>query len=281
MPRAACWSPSAPFSRWALNPDLLDEPTDEFPVDHVDENHDDTGDAHLCRWREVREHAQQNQLYEQQHAADFQSVDDRLRMIRHVDISVPEGMENTSATVSLSVAEERFGDTAPEDAVIAHHTGDGWQLLETRVESRGDGEVTLAAVTPGFSRFAVFATNRVEYRWQVEGEREVRTGQRIVPRFRELGRYQVNLTVEDAFGLTDDTVYEVLVDDVPRADVETVETHGRNRTATLRARVTNQVGDATVVWRFPDGSVRRVERDAGGDPGWSQKKTAEWSNFFC
>jgi len=189
--------------------------------------------------------------------ASKESVDDRLRMIRHVDISVPEGMENTSATVSLSIPEERFGDTPPEEAVIAHNTADGWQLLETRIESRGDGEVTLAAVTPGFSRFAVFATNRVEYQWRVEGERDVRTGQRIVPRFREVGRYQVNLSVEDAFGLTDDTVYHVLVDDIPRAEVATVEKHGRNRTATLRARVTNQVGSATVVWRFPDGSVRR------------------------
>jgi len=188
--------------------------------------------------------------------ASKESVDDRLRMIRHVDISVPAGMENTTATVTLTVPEERFGETSPEDAVMAHDTERGWQLLETRVEGRSNGTVTLSAVTPGFSRFAVFAENRVEYRWRVEGESLDRTGQRIVPQFRRVGTYQVNLTVEDAFGLTDDTAYRVLVDDVPQVDVETVHKHGRNRTATLRARVTNRVGDATVVWRFPDGTIR-------------------------
>ncbi|MFB6130605.1 MAG: PKD domain-containing protein [Salinigranum sp.] len=187
--------------------------------------------------------------------ASKESIDDKLRMIRQVDISVPPELENRSTRIEFTVPESKFGETDPSHAVVAHHTADGWQLLETSVVSRENGNVTLSAITNGFSPFAVFAENSVAFTWQVEGEHASRSGQRIDVAFPELGIYNVTLTVRDAFGLTDTTHYKVLVDDVPKVRVETVDKNDLNRTATLHATVKNQVGNTTVRWTFPDGTT--------------------------
>jgi PGF-CTERM protein len=59
---------------------------------------------------------------------------------------------DTTATVTMRVPREEIND--PDDTVILHETPDGWERLETTVESTTDEEVSLAADTT-FSLFAV------------------------------------------------------------------------------------------------------------------------------
>lgn len=60
---------------------------------------------------------------------------------------------DTSATVTMSVDRESVDD--PNNAVIVHETDQGWEELETNVESTSEEEVTLSALTESFSLFAV------------------------------------------------------------------------------------------------------------------------------
>jgi hypothetical protein len=192
--------------------------------------------------------------------AEKTSVADNKRMIRHVSISVPPEQRNQATPIELDVSADQLGTTNASELEIAHNTDQGWELLETDVVEREDGTITVRAVTPGFSRFAVFAQNSVEFQWDVETFETPFTGQRINPTFSEPGIYETRLTVRDAFGLTDQTKYRILANDRPEVTIEPVSTDRTNRTATLAADVTNEVGNSTVTWLFPDGSAKTGQR---------------------
>ncbi|WP_144901289.1 choice-of-anchor D domain-containing protein [Halobellus captivus] len=191
-----------------------------------------------------------------------ESIDDSLRMIHRVEITVPPEYENRSAIVQLRVPKEQFGSTTPENATIARNSG-GWQLLETDVAEETDEYVVLSAYTPGFSEFAVFADNSVTYEWDVETYDDPLTGRQIDPVFDDVGEFNVTLTVTDAFGLTDVADYRILVNDVPSVSLQRPPVIPPNETVTLVADVVDENGNVTVVWEFADGTTetgRVVER---------------------
>jgi hypothetical protein len=192
--------------------------------------------------------------------AEKTSVADNKRMIRHVSISVPPEQQNQPTPIELDVSPDQLGTTNASELEIAHNTDQGWELLATEVIERDDGTITVRAVTPGFSRFAVFAQNSVEFRWDVDTFNEPFTGQRINPTFNEPGIYEARLTVRDAFGLTDDTEYRILANDRPDISITPRRSDRENRTATLEADVTNEFGNTTVTWLFPDGSAKTGQR---------------------
>jgi len=195
------------------------------------------------------------------------AIDSERRLVKLVDIPVPPDREEAPASVRLRVAEERFADTDPADARLGRRTRGGWNLLPTTVVGREGGDVILRARTPGFSLFGVFADNDVAYTWRT-GNRTIE-GETADVRFDDPGRHLVNLTITDSFGLSDTTTYRVIANDRPTVDIERADggpIDGRlppNESITLRANVTDEVGNATVTWRFADGSTamgRTVER---------------------
>lgn len=189
------------------------------------------------------------------------AVDSDRRLVSLLDIPVPEGREETPATIRVPIDPDRFGSTDASQARIARLTDDGWQLLQTGVADRGGGEVTLQARTPGFSLFGVFAEDGATYTWE-RGNRTI-TDRTAEFNLTEPGLEEVNLTITDAFGQTDTTTYRILANDRPAVEVERPEEITPNESVTLRANVTDEVGNATVTWQFADGSTalgRTVER---------------------
>ncbi|MFA1610207.1 choice-of-anchor D domain-containing protein [Halobellus rubicundus] len=183
-----------------------------------------------------------------------ESIDDNLRMIHRVEITVPPEYENRSAILQLRVPRERFGETDPANATVARNSG-GWQLLETEIVEETPEYVVLSAYTPGFSEFAVFADNSVTYEWTVETYDEPFTGRQIEPSFDAVGIYETTLTVTDAFGLTDAATYRILVNDVPGVAVQRPPVIWPNETVTLVADVVDEYGNVTVTWEFSDGTT--------------------------
>jgi hypothetical protein len=189
------------------------------------------------------------------------AVDSDRRLVSLLDIPVPEGREETPATIRVPIDPDRLGSTNASQARLARLTDDGWQLLETAVVDRGGSEMTLQARTPGFSIFGVFAEDGATYTWE-RGNRTI-TDRTAEFNLTEPGLEEVNLTITDAFGQTDTTTYRILANDRPAVEVERPEEITPNESVTLRANVTDEVGNATVTWQFADGSTalgRTVER---------------------
>jgi len=81
----------------------------------------------------------------------------RVTVVSVANISVfdenGEKASDTAATVSMTI--DRDAVTDPENAIVVHETDDGWDELNTSIESVTNETVTLAAETDGFSLFAV------------------------------------------------------------------------------------------------------------------------------
>ena len=180
------------------------------------------------------------------------SVDRERRIVKAVDIDVPEDDEDEPATIRMRVNEERFAGADLTRPRIARLTEDGWQMLPTRIVGREGGQLLLEARTPGFSRFAVFSAPEVGYTWTL-GDEEV-TAEELRTRFDEPGYHNVTLTVTDAFGRSSKATYRVLVNDVPSVTIDVPENRTAGQEMRLRANVTDEVGNVTVGWTFPDGS---------------------------
>lgn len=79
-------------------------------------------------------------------------------------ITVPEDVRDTAATLSLRVSSDQLNDLdASADDLVAYRHADGeWQTLETEVVSESDNEIMIEAETPGFSYFAVSTAEEEE-----------------------------------------------------------------------------------------------------------------------
>jgi hypothetical protein len=177
-----------------------------------------------------------------------------VRTAAIVDITTPEELRHSAATVRIRVARDRFPATDPTDARIGRHTENGWQLLPTRVVEETDDTVLLEARTFGFSTFTVFAESEVSYEWTLPNGTSVGRDQ-LRTAFDEPGRYDVTLTVTDAFGRSDEARQQILVNDPPSVTIEGAENVTAGEETTLRANVTDEIGNATVTWLLPDGST--------------------------
>lgn len=170
-----------------------------------------------------------------------------------VDITPPSELRNTPALIRLEVDRDAFPETNATDARIGRHTPDGWQLLPTQVVEETDETVLLEARTQGFSVFTVFAESTVQYEWELPNGRTV-VGDDLRTSFAEAGRYNVTLTVTDAFGRTGTTQHRLLVNDPPSVVIEKVS-GSTDDEVTLRANVTDRFGNTTVTWTLPNGSM--------------------------
>jgi PGF-pre-PGF domain-containing protein len=182
-------------------------------------------------------------------------VDSQRRIVKAVDITAPPGRENDAATVRMEVSRDRLAasNTEPSEARIGHLTANGWQLLPTTVVSADSETVVLEARTNGFSPFAAFSASEVSYEWTLPNGTTVE-GQNIRSRFDEPGLYNVTLKITDALGQSDTTAYRILVNDRPEITIDAPENVTANEPTTLRANVTDEIGNATVSWELPDGT---------------------------
>ena len=180
-----------------------------------------------------------------------EAITDRERMIGAVDIDVPEDRRNRPATVQFRVDLDRFGDSDPGEATVGHRTDDGWELLATEVIETTEDDVVLAARTPSFSVFGVFADPQVEYEWTLPDGTTVQEPV-LGHGFEEPGLYDIELRVSDAFDRISTADYLVLANDVPRATVEVLDREGEQ--VTLAAEIENEIGETEVEWTFPDGT---------------------------
>ncbi|PSP83446.1 hypothetical protein BRC83_07090 [Halobacteriales archaeon QS_1_68_17] len=181
-------------------------------------------------------------------------IDQQRRTGGVVDISTAERWRDEPATLRFRMDRDRLRGADPTAVRVGRLTDQGWQILPTRATESGEGTVTLETRTPGFSVFAVFLEPRVQYEWTLPNGTRIR-GQEIQTRFDEPGRYNVSLTVTDAYSQTDTTRREVVVNDDPTVSIETPANVTRGEPTTLRANVTNDVGNATVTWTFADGTT--------------------------
>lgn len=182
----------------------------------------------------------------------MEAIDRDRRIVRAVDVTVPAERRNEPGTVRIEVTKSKLGSTDPANARMAHLTAEGWQLLATRIVSETDTSYVFEARTPGFSPFAVFADNAIEYSWTVN-EQTV-SGQEIETRFEKPGIYNATLTVTDSFGQSDSASSRILVNDPPEVEIEVPGNLTAGQPIALRANVTDEIGNATVTWSFPDGS---------------------------
>lgn len=201
---------------------------------------------------------------------DADAVQPDGRVVRLVEIDVPADRRNDAAYVRLAVNRSALGGTNAMDARIGRHTDDGWQLLETSVVEADDQQVVFQARTTGFSAFAVFADPAVTYTWELPDGRTVQSLS-VTESFEEPGVHDVSLTVTDARGRSATADYRVLANDVPEVTIEAPESIPVGEPVTLRANVTDEVGNVTVTWHFADGSKvvgSTVERtfEAGEHP---------------
>ena len=178
-------------------------------------------------------------------------VETDRRIVRAADITPPAGQEGQSGTVRMAVSRDRL-QTTPENAQMGHLTEDGWELLETEVVARNDDTVVYEAETSSFSPFAVFDGPDVTYEWTLPDGSTVE-GPDVRSSFSEPGFYNVTLTVTDGLGNTDTAEYRILVNDEPDVTIETDGPVTAGQETTLRANVTDDVGNVTVTWQLPNG----------------------------
>ena len=183
-----------------------------------------------------------------------EAADRGRRVVKVVDISVPDRLEDEPAAVRMTVRREKLDDSDLSRARVARLTEDGWQLLPTRIERQDATHVTFRARTPGFSVFAVLASNDVTYRWELEGKGTY-AGEELNVSYDRPGIYDATLTVTDAFGRSASRNYRILVNDRPAVSIEGTTGIEPGRPATLRANVTDAFGNVTVRWTFEDGTT--------------------------
>jgi subtilisin len=93
------------------------------------------------------------------------------------------------------------------------------------------------------------------YGWDLDGDGETDTrGQQVSTAFERVGENEVTLRVTDDDGRTATVTRTLLVNDEPEITVETPPA-GANEPVTLRAEVTDDVGEVTVEWEFHDGET--------------------------
>lgn len=189
----------------------------------------------------------------QSYITSSDGVDRDLRVVKAVNITPPAGSEDSPATIRLRIDREQFGPTDPSNARVGRLTERGWQLLRTTVVSSNEETVVLEARTPGFSTFAAFASPQVTYEWTLPNGSKV-YGEEARPEFEEPGVYNVTLTVQDSLGNSDATNFTILANDKPTVDIEVPENVSAGTETTLRANVSNEVGNVTVAWRLPNGT---------------------------
>lgn len=178
-----------------------------------------------------------------------------------VEITPPPKLRDSPALVRIRVAREAFEATDATDARIGRHTPEGWQVLPTRVVDSDEETVLLEARTQGFSVFTVFAESEVQHEWELPDGRTYQ-GDELRTSFAEPGSRNVTLTVTDAFGRSDATEVELLVNDRPSVTIESVS-NATGEETTLRANVTDDYGNTTVTWTLPDGSTTTGETVTG------------------
>lgn len=176
------------------------------------------------------------------------------RVARLVDVRVPAGRADERARVRLAVDRDALAGADPTTARIGRLTGAGWQLLPTAVVEADRERVVLEALTPGFSVFAVFPDPAVDYDWRLADEAVAGTGA-IETRFEAPGEHRVTLAVTDARGRTATTTYDLVANDRPTVAIEVPGTVEPGEPVTLRAAVSDRVGETTVTWRFEDGTT--------------------------
>ena len=180
-----------------------------------------------------------------------------------VDIDVPSSEGDTETTIELNTDRSTLGEVDPDEAVVGRLTDDGWQVLDTDVTVREDS-VVLEAGTPGFSPFAIFADPDVRYTWTLP-DGSTKTGRNIQTEFNEPGIYEAKLKLTNSLGQSDTTTQTIVVNDIPAIDNVTktqtqtqtqtqVETDGNE--TTLTANISNEIGDVSVRWEFPDGTIK-------------------------
>lgn len=184
------------------------------------------------------------------------------RVLRLVEIDAPAHRQDEPAFVRLAVDRSSLAGTDPTKARIGRHTDDGWQLLDTSVIDADGERVVLQARTPGLNTFAVFADPAVSYQWELPNGRTV-DALASEEQFDEPGLHEVTLRVTDGQGRSATTDYRVLVNDQPTVTIESPSSIPDGEPVTLRANVTNEIGNATVTWQFADGTTadgQSVER---------------------
>ena len=159
-------------------------------------------------------------------------------------IDVPEGLEDSPATVRQRVSFDRIDevDADAEDLRINRYDAEAgeWQGLDTEIIGETDTHVRLEAETPGFSFFSVSAVSEPEaaidapaevdegeevtldasnstdrygeidsYEWTVNGE--TLTGETVTTTLEEPGDVDVELVVTNDAGETDDATATVSV----------------------------------------------------------------------
>lgn len=176
------------------------------------------------------------------------------RVLRLIEIDVPPAREESPANVRLVVDRSSFDGTDPTEARIGRFTTEGWHLLDTKVMDADDQQVVLQARTFGFSTFAVFPDPAVSYEWEFA---DGRTAQAITveEQFEDPGIQSITLNVTDADGRTSTAEYRVVANDRPSVSIETSASAVPGEPVTLRANVTNVVGNATVTWTFANGET--------------------------
>ena len=187
------------------------------------------------------------------HARTAEAVDSQRRATAVVDITPPSELRDRAATVGVRIDREEFPGSDPTGARIARLTPQGWQLLPTEVTEADDESVLVEARTYGFSVFTVFAENQMDYEWTLPDGTTV-SGERLRTTLEEPGVRNVTLTVTDSAGRSDDATKQVVVNDEPSVGIEGASNATAGEMTTLRADVTDEVGDTTVTWTLPDGT---------------------------
>jgi hypothetical protein len=192
-----------------------------------------------------------------------------------VSITPPRELRDQPATVQIRVARDEFTETDPTEARIGRHTAEGWQLLPTKVVQTTDETVLLEARTYGFSVFTVFPENQVTYEWTLPNGTTIPRNE-LQTSFEKPGRYNVTLTVTDSDGRSNQTRQQILVNDEPSVTIEGADTVTTSGETTLRANITNEIGNVTVTWTLPDGRTivgESITREF--DPGSTVRVSVE------
>lgn len=187
------------------------------------------------------------------HVRTAEAVDSQRRVAAVVDITPSSALRDRAATVQVRIDREEFPGSVPTGARIARLTPQGWQLLPTEVTEADDESVLVEARTDGFSVFTVFAEDQVDYEWTLPDGTTV-SGEHLRTTFEEPGVRNVTLTVTDAAGRSDNATRRVIVNDEPSVGIAGASNATAGEVTTLRADVTNEVGNATVTWTLPDGT---------------------------
>jgi chitodextrinase len=187
------------------------------------------------------------------HVRTAEAVDSQRRVAAVVDITPSSELRDRTATVQVRIDREEFPGSDPTGARIARLTPQGWQLLPTEVTEADDESVLVEARTYGFSVFTVFTESQVDYEWTLPDGTTV-SGERLRTTFEEPGVRNVTLTVTDSAGRSDNATKQVVVNDEPSVGIEGASNATAGEMTTLRADVTDKVGNVTVIWTLPDGT---------------------------